>query len=110
MKSSILVLCGVILAALCCAASNAASGSSQGRIKAIRWYQGHTGVLIVRDNMSDPGGCGRSDHYILDDQHPYFREIYSLLLATHLSDQPVSLTIEGCLQGLPKIKHVQSTR
>lgn len=52
--------------------------------------------------MSDPGGCGRSDHYIRDDQYPYFREIYSLLLATHLSDQPVSLTLEGCLTGPTK--------
>ncbi|WP_454829414.1 hypothetical protein [Pseudoxanthomonas wuyuanensis] len=110
MKASTLALCAAILATIFCTPSNAASGSSQGRIKTIQWFEGHTGALIAQDNMSDLGGCGRSDYYILDSQHPYFKEIYSLLLAAHMSDQSVSLTLEGCLQGMSRIKHVQSTR
>lgn len=110
MKASSLVLCAAFFTALFSAPSQAASGSSQGRIRTILWYEGHTGALIVQDNMSDLGGCGRADLYILDDQHPYFKEIYSLLLAAHASDQPVTLTLDGCVQGMSRISNVKSTR
>jgi hypothetical protein len=36
--------------------SFASSGSSTGRITQIQWYEGHVGVLVVQENMSDLGG------------------------------------------------------
>ncbi len=90
--------------------ATAGTGSSTGLIKTILWYEGHQGVLIVQDGMSDLGCCGRSDYYILDDQHPNFKEIYSLVLAAHMSNQPLALYIQDCSQGISRIKHVQSNK
>lgn len=89
---------------------NAASGGSSGKITRMLWYEGHSGVLVKQEGMSDLGGCGRPDYYILDDQHPYFKEIYSLILAAHISSQPLSLHLDGCVQGISRIKHVTSNK
>ena len=90
--------------------ANAASGGSTGKIITIQWYEGHTGVLVKQVGMSDLGGCGRSDYYILDDKHPYFKEIYSLILSAHISSQPLALSIDGCIQGISRIKHITSSK
>ena len=91
-----------------CYSANSASGSSSGKITTLLWYEGHTGVLVQQESMSDLGGCGRSDYYILDDTHPYFKEIYSLLLSAHISLQPLSLYLDDCIQSMSRIKHVTS--
>lgn len=90
--------------------SIAASGLSVGQVKSITWFEEHNGVLIKQDNMQDLGGCGRSDYYILNDQHPHFKEIYSLILSSHISSQPLRLHIDGCYEGISKIKHMSSTK
>lgn len=79
-------------------------------VTTVYWHEGHTGVLIKQEGMSDLGGCGRSDFYILDDGHPYFKEIYSLILAAHLASQPLTLNLDGCVQGISRIKHVLSSQ
>lgn len=88
----------------------AASGSSYGRVKTIQFYEGHSGVLIAQEGMSDLGEYGRSDLYILDDQHQYFDKIYALLLSAHVAGLPLSITVENCVQGMSRIRHVWSTR
>ena len=88
----------------------AASGGSLGKITNIFWYEGHTGVLVKQEGMSDLGSCGRSDYYILDDKHPYFKEIYSLIFSAHISSQPLKLSIDGCIQGISRIKHISSSK
>jgi hypothetical protein len=88
----------------------AASGNSSGKVTTLLWYQGHTGLLVKQEGMSDLGGCGRADYYILDDQHPYFKEIYSLILSAHISSQSLAFTLDGCTQGISRIKHVTSTK
>ncbi|MBW3532990.1 hypothetical protein [Shewanella sp. NKUCC06_TVS] len=93
-----------------CGFVNAASGGSTGKITIITWYEGHTGVLIKQEGMSDLGECGRSDYYILDDKHPYFGEIYSLILSSHITSQSLSLHLDGCIQGLSRIKHITSSK
>ncbi|MBA6233512.1 MULTISPECIES: hypothetical protein [unclassified Colwellia] len=90
--------------------ANAASGVSTGKITTIHWYEGHTGVLVKQIGMSDLGGCGRADYYILDDTHSYFNEIYSLILSAHISSQSLSLSIDGCIQGISRIKHITSSK
>lgn len=89
--------------------ANAASGNGFGNITRIQWYEGHTGVLVKQQGMSDIGGCGRGDYYILDENHSYFKEIYSLILAAHMSSKPLSLHLDGCIQGISRIKHVSSS-
>jgi hypothetical protein len=88
----------------------AESGGSTGRITAMLWYEGHTGLLIKQEGMSDLGGCGRADYYILDDQHPYFEEMYSLILAAHISSQPLWIHLKDCVQGISRIQHVSSSK
>lgn len=91
-------------------ASYAAKGSSSGKVKTVLWYEGHRGVLVVQENMADHGGCGRKDYYILDSNHEYFKEIYSLILTAHFSSQPLIFSLEGCVQGISRIKHVRSNK
>jgi hypothetical protein len=109
MKKSITFFCFII--SICFdSTAYAATGERSGKIQTILWYEGHTGVLIVQDNMSDLGGCGRSDYYILDGQHAYFKEIYSLILSAHIINQPLTLSIQDCVQGISRIKHVSSIK
>ncbi|MET1254868.1 hypothetical protein [Aliikangiella maris] len=99
-----------LVCALHLGSAHAASGSSIGKITTVLWYEGHVGVLIRQENMSDLGGCGRSDYYMLDDQHPYFKEIYSLILSAHIASQPLELSVADCVQGISRIKHVRSNK
>lgn len=57
--------------------------------------------------MTDLGGCGRSDYFILDSQHEFFKEIYAMLLSAHLSDLQVHITVTDCAAGISRIQHVQ---
>jgi hypothetical protein len=60
--------------------------------------------------MTDLGGCGRSDYFILDRAHIHFKETYALLLSAHMTDQPVLIDVDGCHQGISRIRHVTSVR
>lgn len=102
------LMCGVLLAVLSVGSAYAASGGSTGKVTRVLWYEGHTGFLVQQEGMSDLGGCGRSDYYILDDQYTYFKEVYALLLAAHMSAKPLTISIDGCHEGIPRIKHVNS--
>lgn len=79
-------------------------------IKHFEYYEGHTGLLIRQEQMIDPDACGRSDLYILRKDHPSYKELTALLMAAHLSGQPLSFFLSGCVQGLPSIVHVYSDK
>lgn len=81
-----------------------------GKIKDILFYEGHTGVLIVHERMSDPDKCGRQDFFILRQVHPLFKEMYAALLSAHIAGQPLSMTLSGCHQGLPSVIHLRSAK
>ena len=68
---------------------------------------GHAGLLVKQVGMFDLGGCGRSDYYILDQDHLFFKEIYAMLLSAHLTDLQVQITATDCVQGISRITHVQ---
>jgi hypothetical protein len=99
-----------ILCVLCIPAANAATGNNTGRVHTLLWYEGHSGLLVRQDGMTDLGGCGRSDYFILDTQHVYFKEIYAMLLSAHLSDLPVQITVTDFVEGISRIRHVQIAR
>ncbi|MDX1303036.1 hypothetical protein [Photobacterium sp.] len=107
---SVLIVCFLCVITSFFNVAMAASGGSSGKIKTILWYEGHIGVLVKQEGMSDLGGCGRADYYILDDKHPYFKEIYSLILSAHISSQPLNLHLDGCVQGISRIKHISSNK
>ncbi|NOH54225.1 hypothetical protein F0266_14895 [Vibrio coralliilyticus] len=67
------ILAGLTMVLLVAMSSiaHAASGVGAGKVKTLLWYEGHTGVLVVQENMVDHGDCGRSDYYILDEKHDY---------------------------------------
>jgi hypothetical protein len=78
------------------------------QITALHFYEGHVGVLVRLNQMVDPDKCGRTDWYILRDDHPHYKDTYSLLLASYLANKPVQVAIDGCVQGLPSIRHIWS--
>ena len=92
------------------APANAGRETIVAPIKQLYYYEGHTGALVRQDQMIDPDACGRSDLYILRKDHPHYKELTALLMASHLSGQPLGLYLSGCVQGLPSIIHVVSNR
>jgi len=96
-----------VLALACGTNAFADSGLNTGRVTTLLWYEGHDGLLVRQVGMTDLGGCGRSDYFILDSQHVFFKEIYAALLSAHQMDQPVQISISGCVQGISRITHVQ---
>jgi hypothetical protein len=107
MKSISCALALATMAALTPSSASAASGSNTGRVTTLLWYEGHDGLLVRQVGMTDLGGCGRSDYFILDSQHVFFKEIYAALLSAHLSDLQVQISVSGCVQGISRITHVQ---
>lgn len=86
--------------------SFAGATTPAGQITKIGLYDGHTGILITHAYLMDPDQCGRQDIYILPQTHPHYKEAYSLLLAAQMAGKKVELTISGCHQGIPAIKHI----
>ena len=90
--------------------AHAANIISPGKITQLHFWEGINGVLIIHENMINPEGCARSDQYVLRQEHPFFKELYSLLLSAHLSGQPVRLGLQGCYQNFPSIVHIYSNK
>ncbi|TQV82926.1 hypothetical protein [Aliikangiella coralliicola] len=86
--------------------SAAGSYSHDQEIKQIQLYEGHTGVLIKQTDMVDPDNCGRNDYYILPETRTMFKEAYSTVLAAYHSGSKIKFWIDGCHEGIPKIKHI----
>ena len=80
------------------------------KIEQIHYWQGHTGTLIVQQQMTSDNGCARGDQYILPNAHPNYEHIYSLIIAAHFADRPLIFTLGGCHEGFPQIKHIFSRR
>jgi hypothetical protein len=110
MKTFTTTLALTLLMALHGTAALGATGSNTGRITTLLWYEGHQGLLVRQEGMSDLGGCGRSDYFIVDNSHPNLKEIYAMLLLAYSSDVPVGITVTDCSQGLSRVRHVQIVR
>jgi hypothetical protein len=44
----------------------------------------------------NPDGCPNTYDLVVDDANPRFKEIWSLLLSSYLTDKPVSVYLSGC--------------
>ena len=99
---TVLVLSGFVVAQV---------ATSNERITQIHFWKGNTGVLVRHENMINPDECpGGHRYYILPESHPHFEEIYSLLLAAHMADQPVQFIVDGCIENYPEIRHIYSVK
>jgi len=109
-RCAFVLLAATALGAAVSPTALAAAGSNTGHLYTLLWYEGHDGLLVRQTGMTDLGGCGRSDYFILDRGHIHFKETYALLLAAHMTDQSVVIDVDGCHQGLSRIRHVTSIR
>lgn len=102
----------IALFAMFCLPNSQAGGSTQSTlVKHILYYEGHVGALIITNTaMINPDGCQRSDYYILRNSHPMYKEMTALLLAAQVSGQPLSIDVNGCVQGLPSVVNISSTK
>ena len=82
--------------------------SPHARVQQIHFWWGHTGALIIHEQMISGGGCSRGDQYILPISHPNYEHVYALIMAAHFSDRPIQFVLGGCHEGFPVIKHVRS--
>lgn len=111
MKTSTLKICLFLILTPLFNNANATATNNDGKITRIQFFEGHTGILIKQEGtMTDLGECDRSDHYILGDNHIHYDQMYSLLLASHVSSHSVTLRLEGCLQGFPRVRHIISDK
>jgi len=67
----------------------AAGNTGFGKLGKMLFWQGHTGLLIKHENMLNADACGRRDWYILSDDYPYFKEVYSMLLMAKAANKDV---------------------
>ena len=109
MTMSLIKKC-VAIVLLGCSSFAFAAGETAGKIETILIYQGHTGLLIKLSNMINPDACARIDWFILPKTHVYYKEIYSLLLATNYADKSITIDVAGCDQGFPVITNVMSQK
>lgn len=79
-------------------------------VTGFHYYKSHIGLLIKQPAMINSDSCARSDWYILEKTHPYYKEIVALVMASHLNGQPLAFGVEGCVQGMPAIQHVVSNK
>jgi len=98
------VLC-VALGAGLCGTALAVEGSVTSTVNRLYYYEGHSGLLVIVNNMSDLGGCGNANWYLLPDSHVHYKQIVALLMTAQAQDAQVNLTITDCYQGYGRIRH-----
>ncbi|NVJ60824.1 MAG: hypothetical protein HWE27_10550 [Gammaproteobacteria bacterium] len=70
---------------------------------------GGYGVFRLEDMSVNPDGCSNPVYYVVSKQsNPVFEEIYSLLLAAHMSNKTVHVWLNGCSpHNHPVIQHAR---
>lgn len=77
-------------------------------ITAVNYLKDYNGLLVAQQLLINPESCQQSYGYILPKEHPHYKEISALILAAHLSGQPLMLGLNGCYQGYPSIENIIS--
>jgi len=88
----------------------ATGNSNVAAISQFHYFKGHIGLLVKQSSMVNPDACDRTDWYMLPKDHPYYKEMVALIMAAHLSGQPLLFGLEGCAQNMPVIAHVVSEK
>jgi hypothetical protein len=84
----------------------AASGAVNAKINQLFFYEGHNGLLVVLASMTDLGGCGNANYFLLPQTHVHYKEVVALLLTAKAMDSTVGVHVVDCFEGYGRIKHV----
>lgn len=75
-----------------------------GKISALQTYYTHNGTLVqLEGSMINPDGCAATAWYIYPDSAPRAPFGQSMLLTTFSAGKSMTLSLEGCFEGYPKI-------
>lgn len=107
MKNKIFTLC-VVLVAACYATFAHAYLLSSKTIKKLHVNTGSGIYFQTNEAMQNPHNCASASWYIVARNSNYEKEVYSLLLAARASGAVVSISIDGCEGGYPKVAYVNT--
>lgn len=97
-----------------------ASASSLGKIEMLHIWETHGGLLIAFDKTAEmasnvestqnlPTGTVRRDYVILPKTHPYFKEMFAMLMSAKMTGTSVRLGYDPqgpTFERFVKIKHI----
>ena len=81
-----------------------------GEVTILETWEGITGPLIAMTDMSATDGqCVKNNLYILDTNHPFFEENFSILLSARISGSSVKLYFDPgvCIGQFLRISHIK---
>lgn len=80
--------------------------TAPGKIVRLHYWDGIDAILIIPENFADNVGCPKNGQYALSKSHPYFDELFSMILAAAASQADVQFTITNatCPAQYPYIK------
>lgn len=105
---SLALICASLGALALSTGTTYASTMVQGKVVSLHHFEGHHGILVKIEQMTDPQACGRSDWYMLPDSSPHAQFVQAMLLTAQNSQQKVYISINGCLDGMPLIQAVNN--
>ncbi|MBB5211998.1 hypothetical protein [Microbulbifer hydrolyticus] len=81
------------------------------KVSYVHLNHGGYGFYEISDTSRNPDNCNTSWYVVSKQNNPIFNEIYSLMLASHMSGKQVRLFIQGCSpHGHPEIMHVKTVK
>lgn len=98
--------CALTLAGGSSGEARAANGAVTSTVSRLFYYEGHDGLLVILNTMTDLGGCGNASWYLLPKGHSHYRETVALLMSAQAQDKQVNVTVDNCYQGYGRISHV----
>ncbi len=70
-------------------------------------YEGHNGLLLRFSSMSNPDACARNtDAFILPFAYARYKDAFAMLLSAKAARQRVTVTVSGCFEGFPQVRHL----
>ncbi|WP_010380219.1 hypothetical protein [Pseudoalteromonas rubra] len=60
-------------------------------------------VLRLESKAHNPSNCSLEDHYFIRNTNPMYDEMFSLILAAKKSGSEISVKVNGCDNGRPKV-------
>jgi hypothetical protein len=85
---------------------HAAEGSVNSRIDMLLYYEGHGGLLVRLQTMTDLGGCGNAHWYLLPKTHAHYKEVVALVMSARVADLQLQVTVRDCAEGYGRVSHI----
>ena len=109
-KIIMLVVAGVMTFATSVVEAGGWTLASKVEVVYLHKHHGGYGVFQLGDMSYNSDNCSNMTYYVVSKQNnPVFEEIYSLLLAAHVSGTKVKLWVSGCSpHNHPEIQHAKT--